>query len=101
MRKLAAAAAVLGALVAIGAEQPAVAAVGQCFDASGRPVGPPHNTDNPPYGLICSVYRRGGHCTHVQPQWAESNCGLAPRYRYRDNRYDDGYRRYRRRDYDD
>jgi hypothetical protein len=95
MRKLACLAAALGALVVIGAESPAFAAMGQCFDAYGRPVGPPHNTDNPPYGFICSVYRRGGQCTHVQPTWAENNCGLAPRYRYRDDRYRyrDDYRR--------
>jgi hypothetical protein len=85
----------------LGVESPAIAATGQCFDAYGRPVGPPHNTDNPPYGLICSVYRRGGTCTHVQEQWAQSNCGLAPRYRYRDDRYRDDYPRYRRRYYDD
>lgn len=96
MRKLACITAALGAAIAIGAESPAMAAVGQCFDAYGRAVGPPHDTDNPPYAMICSVYRRGGHCTHVQPQWAESNCGLAPRYRYRDDR---DYRDYRRRDH--
>ena len=45
-------------------------------------IGPPHSTDNPPYGLICSVYRQGGQCTHVQPQWAAANCGFAPRYGY-------------------
>ncbi len=80
MRKLACVCAVLGALVAIGSETPALAATGQCFDAYGRPAGPPHNTDNPPYGLICSVYRQGGHCTGVQPSWAQHNCGLGPRY---------------------
>lgn len=94
MRKLVCLTAVVGALVAIGAESPAMAAVGQCYDAYGRPVGPPHDTDNPPYGLICSVYRRGGSCTHVQYSWAVSNCGLAPRYRYRD---DDDYYEYPRR----
>src|SRR5262245_14195725 len=87
MKKLAYVTAVLGALAALGAAQsPAAAAVGQCFDAYGRPAGPPHNTDNPPYGLICSVYRAGGSCTHVQPGWAESNCGYAPRYSHYDGR---------------
>ena len=100
MKKLATVTAALVALFAIGAESPANAAMGQCFDAYGRPVGPPHNTDNPPYGLICSVYRRGGRCTHVQDGWAISNCGLAPRYRYREeNFYRDEYPRYRRRNY--
>jgi len=78
--------AALGLLGAIATANPASAAMGQCFDAYGRPVGPPHNTDNPPYGLICSVYRQGGQCTHVQYNWAVNNCGLAPRYQ--------GYREY-------
>jgi hypothetical protein len=103
MRKLAYAVAALAALGAIGAATPANAAVGQCFDAYGRPMGPPHDTKNPPYGLICQAYRAGGSCTHVQPRWAANNCGLnyGPRYRYRDDyryrrdHYDDGYR-YRR-----
>ncbi|HEY7609380.1 MAG TPA: hypothetical protein VIF14_09125 [Alphaproteobacteria bacterium] len=100
MKKLATVTAALVALFAIGAESPANAALGQCFDAYGRPVGPPHSTDNPPYGLICSVYAQGGQCTHVQPGWAENNCGVAPRYsrgypQYnynRDYRYDYGRR---------
>lgn len=95
MRTLASMTAALGLLGAIAAVNPAAAATGQCFDAYGRPVGPPHDTDNPPYGLICSVYRQGGQCTHVQPQWAYSNCGIAPRYGYR-RQYDHG----RRYDYD-
>jgi hypothetical protein len=74
--------------------------MGQCFDGYGRPIGGPYNTDNPPYGMICSAFRRGGSCTGVQASWAESNCGLAPRYRYRDDRYRDDYPRYRRRYYD-
>ena len=69
-----------GALALIGLGTPALAAMGQCYDAYGRPVGPPHNTDNPPYDLICRAYRIGGSCTHVQPGWAESNCGVGPRY---------------------
>jgi hypothetical protein len=102
MLKLAWIAAAVAALGAIGAQTPAQAAVGQCYDAYGRPVGPPHNTDNPPYGLICQVYRQGGSCTFVDPQWAAGNCGINfydPQYRYR---YDPGYRqrqyqdRYRR-----
>ena len=80
MKKLACVTAALGALVMIGIGGPADAAMGQCFDAYGRPIGPPHSTDNPPYGMICSVYAQGGQCTYVQPGWAESNCGYAPRY---------------------
>jgi hypothetical protein len=99
MRKIAAIAAAVGALVAIGADQPANAAMGQCFDGYGRPMGGPYNTDNPPYGMICSAYRRGGSCTGVQADWAANNCGVAPRYRYRDG-YRDDYPRYRRRPYD-
>jgi hypothetical protein len=91
--------AALGLLGAIAAVNPAAAATGQCFDAYGRPVGPPHSTDNPPYALICSVYRRGGHCTHVTQQWTNSECGLTPRYQYRDYRYRDEYRGYNRRRY--
>jgi hypothetical protein len=112
MKKLATLTAVLaavGALGAMGAPSPAMAAMGQCFDAYGRPAGPPHNTDNPPYGMICNVYRQGGQCTHVQPGWAESNCGIAPRYRrqyeynprYNYNRYDGNERQRRRQERDD
>ena len=95
MRKLAivTVTAAIGLLGALAAETPAFAARGQCFDSYGRPVGPPHNTDNPNYGMICAVYRRGGTCTGVQQAWADANCGYTPRYQYRDDRYrDDGYR---------
>ena len=88
MKTIACMTAALGLLGAIAAVNPAAAAMGQCFDAYGRPVGPPHNTDNPPYGLICSVYRQGGQCTHVQYDWAVSNCGLAPRSQGYRQRYD-------------
>ena len=99
MKKIAWVTAALGALMAIGAESPAMAAVGQCFDARGRPFGPPHNTDNPPYGMICDAYRRGGYCTGVQPSWAQNNCGFRPRYNYgpyydRDRYYRRDYYRY-------
>ena len=96
MKKLACVTAALGALVMIGVGGPASAAMGQCFDAHGRPVGPPHDTDNPPYGMICSIYAQGGQCTHVQPGWAESNCAYAPRYRsqyHYDPKPDYGYKR--------
>jgi hypothetical protein len=82
MKTLATVTAALGLLGVLAAATPASAAMGQCFDAHGRPFGPPHNTDNPPYGMICQAYRAGGHCTHVQPQWAASNCGLTPRGYY-------------------
>ncbi len=80
MKKLAIVTAALGAVALLGVGTPANAAMGQCFDAYGRPVGPPHNTDNPPYSLICSVYAQGGYCTHVGPGWAENSCGYTPRY---------------------
>lgn len=106
MKTLACLTATLGLLGAIAAVNPAAAAAGQCFDAYGRPVGPPHNTDNPPYGLICSVYRQGGQCTHVQPQWAEANCGIGPRHGYSPNHgyqpnygYQPRYRYQREREY--
>ena len=102
MRKLIAAAAAVSALAVLGAESPALAAMGQCFDGYGRPIGGPYSTDNPPYGRLCAAFRAGGSCTGVQPQWAENNCGLAPRYRYRDSyrenwRYRDDDWRYRQR----
>jgi len=102
MKTIAIATAALSVLGAIAVANPASAATGQCFDAYGRPFGPPHNTDNPPYALLCQAYRIGGHCTHVGPGWAEGACpGMAPRYGYR-NYDDDGYRaRYRSRQYDD
>jgi hypothetical protein len=95
MKKLATVTAVLAALGAIGSQSPANAAMGQCFDGSGRPFGPPQNTDNPNYGMICQAYRVGGHCTHVGAGWAESNCGIGPRYnrgQYQQPRYYDSPR---------
>ena len=88
MKTLACVTVALGMFGAIAAVNPAAAATGQCFDAYGRPVGPPHDTDNPPYGLICSVYRQGGQCTHVQYSWAVGNCGLAPRHQGYREHYD-------------
>jgi len=99
MKTLAIATAALSVLGAITVANPASAATGQCFDAYGRPFGPPHNTDNPPYALLCQAYRIGGHCTHVGPGWAENTCpGVAPRsgYRYDDDRHP----RYRSRHHD-
>jgi hypothetical protein len=96
MKKLATVTAVLAALGAIGAQAPANAAVGQCFDGYGRPYGPPQNTDNPNYGMICQAYRMGGHCTHVGGSWAESNCGIGPR-----RSYDPGPRYYQPRHYNE
>jgi hypothetical protein len=102
MKKLATVTAILAALGAIGFQSPAIATMGQCFDGDGRPYGPPQNTDNPNYGMICQAYRIGGHCTHVNAGWAESNCGIGPRRgqygqpRYYDTpryNYDSGRRR--------
>ena len=80
MRTVARLLATISALAVVGVGVPAIAAMGQCYDGYGRPFGPPHNTDNPPYDLICRAYQAGGSCTHVQPGWAESNCGIGPRY---------------------
>ena len=96
MRKIAVATIVLGAL---GFAAPAIAGPGQCYDAYGRPIGPVYDTDNPNYGFINSVIRRGGSCTGVQPE-DNPNRGRryyyddrpSPRY-YRDRYYDDGYYR--------
>ena len=87
MKTLATVTAAVGLLGAIAAATPASAAMGQCFDAYGRPYGPPHDTDNPPYGMICQAYRVGGHCTHVQPGWAETNCGIGAPRGYRNRGY--------------
>lgn len=57
----AALAAVLGFAAATAA--PAAAAVGQCYDAYGRPVGAPFNTYHPNRGFIDAVIARGGTCT--------------------------------------
>ena len=103
MKTLATMTAALGLLGALGAANPAAAAMGQCFDAYGRPYGPPHSTDNPPYGKICQAYRVGGHCTGVEPQWVASNCGFRPRgYENRGYYYNDpdGRPDYRSRRYD-
>jgi hypothetical protein len=88
-------------VAAVGVTAPANAGPGQCYDAYGRPIGPVYDTDNPNYGFIQSVIRRGGSCTGVDP-----NYGQQRRYRgegrYRDDRYyynDPPRRRYR--DYDD
>jgi hypothetical protein len=109
MRKLACLVAAVSAAGAIAAATPASAAVGQCYDATGRPFGPPHNTDNPPYRMICQAYLRGGWCTHVQPGWARNTCPQilpgyysAPRYQYRERQYYRDRRDWRdRRDYRD
>lgn len=104
MKTLATVTAALGLLGALAAANPASAAMGQCFDGYGRPASPPYSTDNPPYGTICQVYRQGGQCTGVQPNWAANNCGFRPRYYNRGYDYDSGpryrSRRYDRYDYD-
>lgn len=101
MKTLATVTAALGLLGALATANPAAAGMGQCFDGYGRPMGPPYSTDNPPYGQICQVYRQGGQCTGVQPNWAANNCGFQPRYYNRGYDYDRGPRyRSRRDDYE-
>lgn len=103
MKALATMTAALGLLGAIGAATPASAAVGQCYDAYGRPFGQPFDTDHPSYGMICQAFRIGGHCTHVDPQWAASSCGLQPRGHYNRGYYrdePDSRPHYRSRQYD-
>ena len=78
MRILAIAATLVGAM---GFTAPAFSGPGQCYDASGRQVGPTYDTDNPNYGFIQSVIRRGGSCTGVNPGYGQE------RRRYRDDRY--------------
>src|SRR5262249_20377648 len=59
---------VLGVL---GAESPAFAGKGQCYSASGKPIGGRYNTDRPDYGFIQSVIRSGGSCTGVSPSYGQ------------------------------
>jgi hypothetical protein len=103
MKTLATMTAALGFLGAIGATNPAAAAPAQCFDAYGRPYGPPYDSSHPNYAMICQAFRIGGHCLHVDPQWAVNSCGLSPRGNYDRGRYDYDSRprqRSRRQDYD-
>jgi hypothetical protein len=94
MRVLVTAAVLAGAL---GLALPAWAGPGQCYDAYGRPVGPVYDTDNPNYGFINSVIRRGGSCTGVQPGYDSDRRNR--RY-YESPRYHDSQRYRRDRDYD-
>jgi hypothetical protein len=97
MRALAIAATLVAA---VGLAAPANAGPGQCYDAYGRPIGPVYDTDNPNYGFIQSVLRRGGSCTGVDPGYGQNrNRGEGRRYRGDRYFYDDPYRS-RRRDYD-
>jgi len=76
----------LALLAAAAVATPAMAGPGQCYDAYGRPVGPVYDTDNPNYGFINSVLRRGGSCTGVISPPSRPNYG-------RPNYYEDGDRR--------
>ncbi len=103
MRTLATVTAALGLLGAVGAMNPAAAAPAQCFDGYGRPYGPPYDSSHPNYAMICQAFRMGGHCMHVDPQWAVSSCGLNRRGYYDRGHYDYDSRprqRSRRQDYD-
>ncbi len=61
MRKIAIAGMVLGA-TALG--QPA-AAMSQCYDAQGRPVGPAFHSAYPDHALVQLVLRSGGRCVVI------------------------------------
>ena len=64
MRSFVLATAFVGAVVSAA---PALAAVGQCYDAYGRPVGPAYDTNYPNHALMQSVMRSGGACVAVNP----------------------------------
>jgi hypothetical protein len=85
------------ALVALlAAAAPALAATGQCYDASGRPVGAPFDTFNPNRAFIDWVTARGGTCTvsgdpgAYGPRYAAPGYGYPYGYRYRDPGQDPG-----------
>jgi hypothetical protein len=103
MKSLATVTAALGLLGAVGAMNPAAAAPAQCFDAYGRPYGPPYDSSHPNYAMICQAFRMGGHCLHVDPQWAVNSCGLNRGSYYNRGHYERDSRpnyRSRRHDYD-
>jgi hypothetical protein len=53
--------------------------------------------------MICQAFRMGGHCLHVDPQWAVGSCGLNRGGYYDRGHYDYDSRprhRSRRHDYD-
>ncbi len=64
---------------------PAFAGKGQCYTASGKPIGGHYNTDHPNYAFIQSVIANGGTCTGVSPSYGQDYS--YPQY------YDYGYRR--------
>lgn len=66
MKELGLAAMVFGVL---GFTAPALAGLGQCYDAYGRPVGPVYDTDHPDYNFLDAVIGRGGSCTGVSSDW--------------------------------
>ncbi len=89
MRKVLFAAALIGGLTAAGS---ASAAVGQCYDRFGNPVGPAYNTDHPNYGFLDAVHRRGGSCTGANNPYRGGYYGYGYRgYGYRENPYNYNY----------
>ena len=64
MRAFALATALIGAVVSVA---PASAAVGQCYDAYGRPIGQAYDTNYPNYALTQYVRQIGGSCVAVSP----------------------------------
>ena len=64
MRVFALATALIGAVVSVA---PASAAVGQCYDAYGRPIGQAYDTNYPNYAFTQYVLRSGGTCVAVNP----------------------------------
>jgi hypothetical protein len=81
-------------LAAAAAAAPAMAGPGQCYDAYGRPIGPAYDTDNPNYGFIDSVLRRGGSCTGVISPPSRPNYGQPNYYEEGDRRRARPQRRY-------
>lgn len=67
-----------GAMVIIAAA-PAMAGTGQCFDTSGRPVGPTYDTDHPNYNFNRWVSDIGGTCRRIGNDFFGSNGRPYPR----------------------
>lgn len=81
MRSFAFATALVGTVVSAA---PALAAVGQCYDAYGRPVGHAYDTNYPNYTFMQSVMRSGGACVAVNPGAGQNAYPPAQRHYYND-----------------
>jgi hypothetical protein len=65
--------------IAIVAASPALAGTGQCYDRSGRPIGPSYDTDRPNYDFNRWVSDIGGICRRIGKDFFGSNGRPYPR----------------------